>query len=51
MQIYDVTDAKFKKYGKIVENIDFSLLPDDAVDIIGNGKPGLIIQRGKGFIQ
>lgn len=26
MQIYDVTDPKFKKYGKIVENIDFSTL-------------------------
>ena len=24
MQIYDVTDPKFKKYGKVVENIDFS---------------------------
>lgn len=24
MQIYDVTDPKFKKYGKVVTNIDFS---------------------------
>ena len=26
MQIYSVTDPKFKKYGKVVEGIDFSEL-------------------------
>lgn len=26
MQIYDVTDARFKKYGRIIKNIDFSTL-------------------------
>ena len=28
MTIYDVTDEKFKKYGRIVQNIDFSELVD-----------------------
>lgn len=26
MKIYDVTDARFRKYGKVIHNIDFSVL-------------------------
>ena len=26
MQIYEVTDARFRKYGKVIRNIDFSAL-------------------------
>ena len=28
MKIYDVTDARFRKYGKVIKNIDFSALTD-----------------------
>ena len=26
MQIYEVTDVRFRKYGKVIRNIDFSAL-------------------------
>ena len=35
MTIYDVTDEKFKKYGRIVQNIDFSQL----VEVINEKTP------------
>ena len=28
MQIYEVTDARFRKYGKVIRNIDFSALTE-----------------------
>lgn len=28
MQIYEVTDTRFRKYGKVIRNIDFSALSE-----------------------
>ena len=28
MQIYEVTDTRFRKYGKVIRNIDFSALTE-----------------------
>ena len=29
MQIYEVTDTRFRKYGKVIRNIDFSALTEE----------------------